>query len=319
MLKTCSDCKVYEKEVYDKSNPRAPDSITHKKGEKVPTKSLNEGISNDIVNRNDEKSNALKHTSQLNMNNVDLPKIKVKSDGGAVDEISPLNIALGISTAGIKAAEQIKLKHKEYDNLKAKSNGDATKIGVSPVISEQIKLKHTENDDHGNTKTSNNISPQPESKSVHSIEVGNIPVSLQRKSVTTVPVSTDDNNQRTGKTLQLSKAHLSSKQAINEFIGDVLYRFNYTAGYHGHNEEGDSAGNKKGGYFIVGRDNIKRGVIYVADSRGFVPVVKYEKVSPAEAPHEDTEKNAGLRGYEFEWFHKGKSKVDGASIKQNVR
>lgn len=95
-----------------------------------------------------------------------------------------------------------------------------------------------------------------------------------------------------------------------------MYRFNYTAGYHGHNEEGANAGNKRGGYFIIGRDNIRRGVIYVANSNGFVPVVKYEKVSSEDAPHEDTEKSARLRGYEFDWFHKGRSKFDNSSLKE---
>lgn len=343
MLKSCSNCKVFEKEVYDKLSRTSPESVAVIE-DKIYTKSLNKGNVHNVLNNvghndvltegshnkilNDGGHNNVLNegghkivlneqnvkkiiSTQIVPNNVDVPKMKVKSASGTIDTISPLNIALGISTASIKASEQIQLKQKErqaLNDLKVKSDGNTANINgpVGIRATEQAKLNYKEIDD---TKTLNKIPSHQISKPAHAVEVA-IPNSLQTKSEITVPISTDDIHSRT---LHSSKTHLSSKNEINEFIGDVLYRFNYTAGYHGHNEEGDSAGNKRGGYFIIGRDNIRRGVIYVANSNGFIPVVKYEKVSSAEAPHEDTEKSAGLRGYEFEWFHKGRSKTDNDS------
>lgn len=329
VLKSCSDCKVFEKEVFDKSSPTAPESVAvTTTGDKIYTKNINKGSHNNVLSDGGD-NNVLNDGGQKNVfnekheqnvqivstqivpNNVVVPKLKLKSASGTIDAIFPINVALGISTAGIKASEQIRLKQNErqvLNNLKVKTDGNTANINgpVGIRATEQAKLKHREIDD---TKALNEIPSHQISKPVHAVELP-IPISLQTKSEITVPVSTDDIH---SKTLHSSKTHLSSKNEINEFIGDVLYRFNYTAGYHGHNEEGDSAGNKRGGYFIIGRDNIRRGVIYVANSNGFIPVVKYEKVSSAEAPHEDTEKSAGLRGYEFEWFHKGRSKTDNVS------
>ncbi|KAG4077463.1 hypothetical protein HA402_002890 [Bradysia odoriphaga] len=318
LLKSCSDCRVFEKVIHDKSSQLIDVPVTEtKEGVAVPKKIVMSLSPNKIPN------------------NDDLPKIRVKSNKGMIGTVSPIDIALGMTGAGIRASETIKLKRKEI----TESQGNISSPNHKDTVGNKALPKIKEKSENENTKTINETpSSYPTSKPVHSAQVA-IPVSLQTKSVTipsthptskpihsprvaipvslqtkseiSVPISTD--HITNSKTIESSKTHMSSKNAINEFIGDVLYRFNYTAGYHGHNEEGDSAGNKRGGYFIVGRDNIRRGVIYVANANGFVPVVKYEKVSPAEAPHEDTEKGAGLRGYEFEWFHTGKSKADSLS------
>lgn len=91
-------------------------------------------------------------------------------------------------------------------------------------------------------------------------------------------------------------------KAMNEFLNDLVYKFNYSTTFHGHNEEGDRNGYKKGAYFSIGRDNIKRTVEYVANENGFVPHVKYEIVSSAEAPTVLTDKSGVLKGVEFKWF-----------------
>lgn len=298
---------------YDKSSPTAPDAVAvTRKGEKIHPR--NEDSPNNVAIQQDKRNVANKQSTraQVVSSVADVPKIKVKSNSGTIDTISPINVALGITSAGLKASEQIKLKHNERQepkSLKIKAN-EANIDRPSGVKASPIQLKQ---------KALNEIPIQQIPKPVSSAEVAIPPVSLQTKSVITVPISSDDYINVGKTTSQSTKTQLSSKKAINEFIGDVLYRFNYTAGYHGHNEEGDTAGNKRGSYFIIGRDNIRRGVIYVANADGFVPVVKYEKVSSAEAPHEDTEKSAGLRGYEFEWFHKGKSKIDSSSLKGSRR
>uniref|UniRef100_A0A182P5K9 Cuticle protein n=1 Tax=Anopheles epiroticus TaxID=199890 RepID=A0A182P5K9_9DIPT len=90
---------------------------------------------------------------------------------------------------------------------------------------------------------------------------------------------------------------------IQHILNGLLYRFNYTAGYHGHHEQGDRQGNKEGGYYSVGRDGIRRGVSYKANEFGFQPHIKFEKVSPEETPREETEKQAGLKGFDFKWFY----------------
>lgn len=264
---------------------------------------LDDKSSQDVAGNTNDKISATKKTSTpVTLSINDLPKMRIKSNNGTIGTISPVNIALGISSAGIRASEEVKLKRKEMrkskDNIIAPNHSGRSGNEVS------LLQKNNEID---NTKTL--TKPSSSHSITKPVAQVTIPVSLQTKSEITVPVSTDHITSNTPS--QSSKTHLSSTKAINDFIGDVLYRFNYTAGYHGHNEEGDSAGNKRGGYFIVGRDNIRRGVIYVANEHGFLPIIKYEKVSSEEAPHEDTEKSAGLRGYEFEWFHKGKSKGDG--------
>uniref|UniRef100_A0A182J9L7 Uncharacterized protein n=1 Tax=Anopheles atroparvus TaxID=41427 RepID=A0A182J9L7_ANOAO len=90
---------------------------------------------------------------------------------------------------------------------------------------------------------------------------------------------------------------------IQHILNGLLYRFNYTVGYHGHHEQGDRQGNKEGGYYSIGRDGIRRGVSYKANEFGFQPHIKFEKVSPEETPREDTEKQAGLKGFDFKWFY----------------
>ncbi|XP_049299418.1 protein lethal(3)malignant blood neoplasm 1 [Anopheles funestus] len=90
---------------------------------------------------------------------------------------------------------------------------------------------------------------------------------------------------------------------IQHILNGLLYRFNYTAGYHGHHEQGDRQGNKEGGYYSIGRDGIRRGVSYKANEFGFQPHIKFEKVSPEETPREETEKQAGLKGFDFKWFY----------------
>ncbi|XP_055609179.1 protein lethal(3)malignant blood neoplasm 1 [Uranotaenia lowii] len=94
---------------------------------------------------------------------------------------------------------------------------------------------------------------------------------------------------------------------IQHILNGLLYRFNYTVGYHGHHEQGDRKGNKEGGYFSIGRDGIRRGVTYKANEFGFQPQIKFEKVSPEETPREETEKQAGLKGFDFKWFWGGSS------------
>lgn len=90
---------------------------------------------------------------------------------------------------------------------------------------------------------------------------------------------------------------------VQQMLGGLLYKFNYTVGYHGHNEEGDRAGNKKGEYYNIGRDGNKHTVTYKANEFGYQPFIKTEKVRPEETPREETEKEAGLKGYEFKWFY----------------
>lgn len=92
--------------------------------------------------------------------------------------------------------------------------------------------------------------------------------------------------------------------SMNHLLHDLLYKFNYTTTYHGHNEEGSRDGNKKGSYFVIGRDNIRRTVEYLADENGFVPHVVYEKVDNGNAvPNQENDKNEVLQGSEFKWFN----------------
>ncbi|CAB3385975.1 Hypothetical predicted protein [Cloeon dipterum] len=84
--------------------------------------------------------------------------------------------------------------------------------------------------------------------------------------------------------------------------GGLNYRFSYTAGYHGHQETGLNTGVKTGEYFVNTRDGIKHKVTYEADSNGFRPRISQVRIPPNETPQEDTEKLAGLKGYEFVWF-----------------
>lgn len=112
------------------------------------------------------------------------------------------------------------------------------------------------------------------------------------------PLSTTPPSGSGGKFDHINTANMM----IQHILNGLLYRFNYTVGYHGHHEQGDRQGNKEGGYYAVGRDGIRRGVTYKANEFGFQPHIKFEKVSPEETPREETEKQAGLKGFDFKWF-----------------
>ncbi|XP_021933191.1 protein lethal(3)malignant blood neoplasm 1 isoform X2 [Zootermopsis nevadensis] len=86
----------------------------------------------------------------------------------------------------------------------------------------------------------------------------------------------------------------------------LLYRFNYTVGFHGHNEDGYRNGDKVGGYFVNGRNGISTQVKYVANEFGYQPNVTFIPLGPdsPDTPKEDSEKNYGLKGYAFEWFYR---------------
>lgn len=99
-----------------------------------------------------------------------------------------------------------------------------------------------------------------------------------------------------------ARKFLNAKESDIADINDMLYKFNYTAGFHGHMEQGDMTGSKNGEYFIVGRDNIKRTVKYTASKHGFVPSIRFGPVEDDVAPKPETEKEFGMRGYEFQWY-----------------
>jgi hypothetical protein len=89
-------------------------------------------------------------------------------------------------------------------------------------------------------------------------------------------------------------------------IMKLLYRFNYTVGFHGHHEEGYRNGDKVGGYFVNGRNGISTQVKYIANEFGYQPNITFVPIgldSP-DTPKEETEKNYGLKGYAFDWFYK---------------
>lgn len=93
-------------------------------------------------------------------------------------------------------------------------------------------------------------------------------------------------------------------EQMKKMLGELLYKFNYTTGFHGHNEEGDRAGAKAGSYFFIGRDGLKRTVNYKANEFGYQPSIKVEKVTPEETPEPETEKENKRHDYEFKWFFK---------------
>ncbi|XP_050512301.1 uncharacterized protein LOC126888249 isoform X2 [Diabrotica virgifera virgifera] len=87
-------------------------------------------------------------------------------------------------------------------------------------------------------------------------------------------------------------------------VTNILYKFKYTVGFHGHYEKGLKDGSKIGGYFVNGRDGISRIVTYVADENGFRPKFKFINLgldSP-DTPNEKTEKTFGLKDFEFVWY-----------------
>lgn len=93
------------------------------------------------------------------------------------------------------------------------------------------------------------------------------------------------------------------QSADQSVLTGPLYKFNYTVGYHGHNEQGDRGGNKEGGYYSIGRDGYKRTVEYRADGNGYRPHTILERVQSDLVPQPETEKEKGLQGYEFKWFY----------------
>ncbi|CRL02969.1 CLUMA_CG016948, isoform A [Clunio marinus] len=115
------------------------------------------------------------------------------------------------------------------------------------------------------------------------------------------------NSQQLPLNMKLNSPKFFNKQGGNveyynkmeKLMNGLLYRFNYTTDFQGHNEEGDRLGNKNGEYFSVGRDNIKRIVSYKANEFGFMPFIRQETINPQ---YYD-ENNNRLRGYNFEWFY----------------
>lgn len=97
------------------------------------------------------------------------------------------------------------------------------------------------------------------------------------------------------KALDLSKKSLTESDMKE--LGGLLYRFNYTLKYNGHNENGYLSGGKDGRYFILGEDGIKRIIEYMANEFGYQPHIKLEDL---EEPSSKEENN--LLGYEFVWF-----------------
>lgn len=85
---------------------------------------------------------------------------------------------------------------------------------------------------------------------------------------------------------------------------ELLYRFNYSVGFHGHYETGYRSGARIGGYYVNYRDGYSRIVEYVADERGYRPKTSiiYLGLDSPDIPKEETEKNYGLKGQVFEWF-----------------
>ncbi|XP_044741777.1 protein lethal(3)malignant blood neoplasm 1 [Chrysoperla carnea] len=88
---------------------------------------------------------------------------------------------------------------------------------------------------------------------------------------------------------------------------DLMYKFNYTVGFHGHYEVGYRSGTKVGAYFVNGRDGYSHIVEYTADELGFHPKVYYIYLGldHPDIPKEETEKEFGLKGYIFEWYSIG--------------
>ncbi|XP_037905964.1 uncharacterized protein LOC119648340 isoform X2 [Hermetia illucens] len=115
------------------------------------------------------------------------------------------------------------------------------------------------------------------------------------------PKAPSGQRDRSGKSLNPPIDRNTLEEMRKAFVG-LLYKFNYTVGYHGHHEKGDFVGSKDGGYYFVGRDGLRRDVEYVANDFGYQPYLTQEQVSDKDTPKEGSEKEAGLKGYEFRWF-----------------
>ncbi|KAK9502262.1 hypothetical protein O3M35_011062 [Rhynocoris fuscipes] len=93
------------------------------------------------------------------------------------------------------------------------------------------------------------------------------------------------------------------KMNISDLMG-ILYKFNYTLSYHGHNEIGNRAGEKNGSYFFNGRDGFGRNVKYIANEFGYQPNITLVDLSVDQTPKEETEKVlTKLLGNEFIWYY----------------
>lgn len=90
-----------------------------------------------------------------------------------------------------------------------------------------------------------------------------------------------------------------------EDIKNLFYKFNYTTGFHGHHEYGYRNGDKEGDYFFDGRDGVERQVKYQANEFGYQPNITFLELleNDDRRPREETEKDYGLKGYEFKWFY----------------
>lgn len=96
---------------------------------------------------------------------------------------------------------------------------------------------------------------------------------------------------------------LNNMPLMEQLVNGLLYRFNYTVDFHGHNEQGDRAGNKEGSYNFIGRDGLRRIVDYTANDKGFASKFRIESVPAEKQINVDTEREAALRGYEFVWYN----------------
>ncbi|XP_046392941.1 protein lethal(3)malignant blood neoplasm 1-like [Ischnura elegans] len=85
--------------------------------------------------------------------------------------------------------------------------------------------------------------------------------------------------------------------------GGPHYKFNYTVGFHGHHETGYKGGSKEGGYYANHRDGEGQRVVYEANEFGYQPNITKVRLTDEETPKLETEKDYGLKGYEFKWFN----------------
>ncbi|XP_073990309.1 uncharacterized protein isoform X2 [Rhodnius prolixus] len=99
-----------------------------------------------------------------------------------------------------------------------------------------------------------------------------------------------------------SKYHFK-KMNVSDLMA-ILYKFNYTLTYHGHNEIGNRAGEKNGSYFFNGRDGFGRDVKYLANEFGYQPNITLVELNINDTPKEETEKElTKLLGNEFIWYY----------------